>query len=131
VWGTAGAIALLVLLPLLAIEPELDENRFPSPEALAAVTADRFFHDDATGGFLISEQWPERTVYLDDRAELYGAEMIEEYQAATRGAYTDLFDRYQMTQALARPEWALVTALAADGWSEAYRDEYFVVLTAP
>lgn len=131
VWGTAAALALLVLLPLLVVEPGLDPKRFPSEQALAAVTDDRFFHDDATGGFLIYAQWPDRMVYLDDRAELFGAEMIEEYQSATRGAYTELFARYEMTQALARPEWALVDLLAADGWSEDYRDEHFVVLRAP
>lgn len=131
VWGTAGAVALLVLLPLLVVEPGLDPKRFPSEEALAAVTDDRYFHDDATGGFLIYAHWPEQMVYLDDRAELYGAEMISEYQSARSGVYSELFARYEMTQALARSEWALVEALAADGWSEDYRDEYFVVLRAP
>ena len=46
-------------------------------ELLGAGRAERLadvptFHDDSTGGYLIWAEGPERLVYIDDRAELYG-----------------------------------------------------------
>ena len=94
--------------------------------------ADRhLFHDDGVGGFLIYEEWPDRLVYIDDRAELYGAEMLLEYNEARQGRYEDLFERYGFDAALSRAHWPLTEVLDADGWTRAAEDEEFIVFLAP
>ena len=39
------------------------------------------------GGYLIYAEWPERLIYIDDRAELYGEELFREYRDMRGGDY--------------------------------------------
>jgi hypothetical protein len=89
------------------------------------------FHDDAVGGYLIYAEWPERSVYIDDRAELYQEEFIDFVKArAGNDVWREVFDRYQINQALLKLEDPLVQILEAEGWIESFADDRFVVLTA-
>jgi len=130
-WVAAGVVAALVVAPLLLVPHRIDTSVFPPDAAIAAAGPQPFFHSDAVGGYLIYRNWPAERIYLDDRAELYGAEFFAEYLAATRGAYEPVFSRYGMRAAIASVDWPLVTVLERDGWRTAYRDEHFVVLRAP
>jgi hypothetical protein len=132
VGAVLGVLALLTLSPL-ALEPlgVLDEERFPSEDIRSAMADRHLFHDDGVGGFLIYEEWPDRLVYIDDRAELYGAEMLLEYNEARQGRYEDLFERYGFDAALSRAHWPLTEVLDADGWTRAAEDEEFIVFLAP
>ena len=85
-------------------------------------------HDDAVGRYLIYRSGPERLVYIDDRAELYGEERFAEFLAARDGSYEALFDRLGFDAALVRPTWALRKALLRDGWHITYSDSVFEVL---
>jgi len=87
------------------------------------------FHDDRTGGYLIWAEGPQRLVYIDDRAELYGERMAE--FVAIRDLETDwkpVFERDGVEQVLFGAEEDLVDELEAAGWSSTYEDEFFVVL---
>ncbi len=58
------------------------------------------WHDDATGGYLIyANRLP---VFIDDRAELFGADFFREFVNTRRGtpAWRSTFDRYGIEQAL-------------------------------
>jgi hypothetical protein len=124
-------MALLTILPLVILPlGELDEDRFPSPHIQEAIGELEPFHDAAVGGFLIYAEWPDRLVYLDDRAELYGAERLQEYDDARNGRYHDVFARYGFTAALARNDWALRDVLAEDGWRVVAEDETFTVFVS-
>jgi len=120
------------MLPMFASRlGELDSERFPGESEQALIASRNVFHDDGVGGFLIYAEWPDRLVYIDDRAELYGADGLAEFTRVTSGIYTEVFDRYGFDAALTRPEWPLTDRLRADDWEEVYTSEEFVVFYAP
>lgn len=124
----AGALVLLIPF-LVPVDSGLDESRFPL-EAARHLTAERVFHDDGAGGYLIYAQWPERRVFIDDRAELYGeflAEFVEVRGA--RPVWREVFEEHRITQALLKVDDPLAEVLRLAGWSEDHRDERFVVYT--
>jgi hypothetical protein len=122
----AGAV--LVIPFLVASDGAIDEERFPV--AAAAELEDvPTFHDDRTGGYLIWAMGPERLVYIDDRAELYGERMTE--FVAVRDLESDwepIFEREGIEQVLFRADEELVEVLESAGWAPTYQDEHYVVL---
>lgn len=129
-WAMAFIVVGVGVASLLLPVETFDPERFPNDELLASLETDRFFHDDAVGGYLIYRDWPAQQVYIDDRAELYGAEGFAEFREAKQGAYEDLFARYGMTEAIVKPDWDLGAALERDGWVVGYEDEFFVLMRA-
>ena len=127
-----AAIAALVGVPfLIPAGGPLSDERFPL-EAVAALKQGRVFHDDVTGGFLIYTEWPERLVYVDDRAELYGEDLVAFAEARLGDAsWIELFDRWGFDQALVRRDDAIASILeASPNWKSVYADENFVVYDA-
>lgn len=126
--GIAG-LAVLALPFFLRSDARLPEDRFPIA-ALAHLTDARTYHDDVTGGFVIWAEWPERQVYVDDRAELYGARLSE--LVSVRTGETDwrpVFERDGIEQALLITGEPLAVSLEEEGgWSPRYQDENFVIL---
>jgi hypothetical protein len=126
----AGAVlAIPFLVPVTAGS---FAERFPV-EAARHLTAQRVFHDDVVGGYLVYAQWPERRVFVDDRAELFGAEHFTDTVEARNGtpSWRETFDRWGIEQALVGAEEGLAVVLADDGWTERFRDDDFVVLDRP
>lgn len=122
-----GAVVLTV--PFLSVdEATLDEQRLPV-EASQSLVDRRTFHDDRVGGYLIWAQWPERLVYLDDRAELYD-ERIRELALIRAGEldWRPVFGRDGIEQALLFAEEPLVGELIQEGWRTVHEDDEFVVL---
>jgi hypothetical protein len=123
-----GVVALLTVLPLVLLPlGVLDDERFPSPGIHESIRELDPFHDAAVGGFLIYADWPDRLVFIDDRAELYGVERLLEYDEVRNGRYEEVFARYGFESALTRNDWALRDTLAADGWRIVAEDESFTV----
>ena len=126
----ALVFALVVLvLPLLLIEDgQLSEERFPV-DAVASLDDTPTFHDDVIGGFLIWAEGPERKVYIDDRAELYGNRMAE-FVDVRRGEddWHPVFQRDGIGQALLPNDAYLVSELGEAGWEAVYKDENFTLL---
>ena len=132
VWGMAALVVLIGAGILLRpVESPFEVENYPTSQVLGAVETERIFHDDAVGGYLIYRDWPERQVFIDDRAELYGAEFFGEFDAIRRGAYEDVFERYGITEAIVKPHWPLYGILLRDGWVVGYEDEYFAVIRSP
>jgi hypothetical protein len=128
-----GAIGLAVLAMPFAIarSTALDPTHFPI-EAARHLTAERVFHDDTTGGYLIYAYGPERRVYIDDRAELFGDRIADFIQ--TRNAQGDWeaeLARTGVEEALLKKTDPLTQALIRSGWQEEFSDETFVVLAEP
>ncbi|MBT8165329.1 MAG: hypothetical protein HKO63_08640 [Acidimicrobiia bacterium] len=131
-----GAIAALVVVTAVWLGWERagsypDDELFPV-SAIAALDPGPLFHGDAVGGYLIYEAWPDRLVYTDDRAELYGEERFEEFVDARAGrpVWREVFDRHGIDQALLSADsTGLQEVLSASGWYERYRDPEFVVLS--
>ena len=101
-------------------------------EAAEHLTLDRVFHGDGVGGYLIFDTWPDRLVYVDDRAELYKDHYVA-FSDTTRGGSEWLaeFERWDLDQALVSVDQPITQILLAAGWREAHRDENFLVLDRP
>jgi len=131
--GVAGALVVVVaMLPMLT-RPlgQLDEERFPSAAITAALGEDRAFHGDAEGGYLIYAEWPDRLIYIDDRAELYGRELFEEYRDIRGGDYREAFARWEIDVVMAQNGWSLTDVLTEDGWVIRESDDHFTVFGRP
>lgn len=121
-------LVVLVTPFLLASDAAIDEERFPVAATLELEDVPTF-HDDRAGGYLIWAEGPERLVYLDDRAELYGERMAEFVEI--RDLETDwepVFERDGIEQVLFQADEELVGELKAAGWTAAYEDDFYVVL---
>jgi hypothetical protein len=89
------------------------------------------FHDDSAGGYLIWAEGPERLVYIDDRAELYGDRMAEYVEVRDlERDWEPVFERDGIEQALLKVDEELIGELEAAGWTATYEDEEYVVLRA-
>jgi len=121
-------VAILILPFLLKSDGSLDDEHFP---VAAAVALDDVltFHDDRTGGYLIWLDGPDRPVFLDDRAELYGGR-IGEFVEIRKGnlAWEPVFARDGIEQVLLRADESLLDDLRASGWASVYQDGQYVVL---
>jgi hypothetical protein len=121
-------LAVLVLPFLLIKGSELPADRFPVA-AIQSLDDSKTFHDDRVGGFLIWAQGPDRKVYIDDRAELYGQRMEEFVQVRRRDlAWEPIFERDGVKQALLSTSESLVDELKDAGWAAVYSDEHYVIL---
>lgn len=122
------AIVVLVLPFAMIDDARLAEEKFPLV-ARAELEDVPTFHDDRTGGYLIWAEGPERKVYLDDRAELYG-ERIEEFVQVRNGVkdWKPVFERDGVRQALLVNAEPLIDSLHEGGWGTVYQDDYFTIL---
>ena len=125
----AIAVALIVV-PLIALAgfKGVDPDRFPL-EAAAYLKSEPVWHDDATGGYLIyANRLP---VFIDDRAELYGAEFFREFVDTRRGtpAWLAAFERYGIEQALVANDAGLAEVLATEGWRVDFSDDRWTVFS--
>jgi hypothetical protein len=122
------ALAVVAMPFVLARDTNLDPTHFPIG-ASQALTAERVFHDDTTGGYLIYAYGPGRQVYIDDRAELFGdriAHFIETRNA--RGDWESELEEARIEEALLKKTDPLAEALERSGWEETFTDDVFVVL---
>ena len=120
----------LVIVPFVAFLgfAGLDSERFPV-EAATHLSSSVVWHDDATGGYLIySGQFP---VFIDDRAELYGAEHFREFVRTRQGGPTwqTTFEEYGFDQVLVRSDVGLASVLAAEGWVVDFTDDRWTVFS--
>jgi hypothetical protein len=124
----AVAMVPIVALVVAARAPTLSPEMFPVNVA-SNLEGERVFASDGAGGYLIYAYWPERLVYVDDRAELFTEvlpEMVQVRGAAP--AWREAFTRWGFDEAILRTEDPLTGALQAEGWSVAASDEYWVRL---
>jgi hypothetical protein len=123
--------AVLIIPLLVPLTGGLDRELF-AVDAISHLAPGTAFHDDAVGGYLIYTEWPDRKVYVDDRAELYGDAFVDFVRSrAGQEGWQEVFDRYQLRQALLKIEDPLAQILALRGWQERFRDEKFVILSEP
>ena len=123
----ALGVAVIPFIPSTA--GGLDQARFPL-EAARELEPGPLFHDDVVGGYLIYAFWPELEVFIDDRAELYGADFYRSFTDARFGRpeWREVFAASGISQALLRPSDPLSEVLRLEGWRVVYQDEHFVVL---
>jgi len=102
-----------------------------SPEAAAAIRGcpGRLYNKYADGGYLV---WfvPEQPVFLDGRQDPYPLAFLQRasFARSDRAARTAMFAEYGIRCAALSPRSLLVPSLRAEGWSERYADDRWVVL---
>jgi hypothetical protein len=122
-------VVFVLVLPVFLVEgSEIPEDDFPVAAAPFLNTAP-LFHDDRVGGYLIWSEGPDRLVYFDDRAELYG-ERMEEFVKVRNGdlAWEPIFERDGIGQVLLESDEELVTEISDAGWETVYSDDSYTVL---
>lgn len=127
---SVAVFAVMVVAISVVVKPEdgLSEDRFPEA-ALSSLDNVPTFHDDRVGGFLIWVQGPERLVYVDDRAELYGDRLGEFVRIRNSDQdWQPVFERDGIEQALLKAEETLIDDLMDAGWKTVYEDETYVIL---
>ncbi len=80
------------------------------------------------GGYL-AWKLPEKPVYIDGRADLYGDEIVTEWHSIVSGASQGMnaLQKRNIQIILLEPTWPIVPLLPAQGWREAYRDETAII----
>ena len=115
--GIPLVLAGIFLLPfVLDVEGGLDMNRFPV-DLVEQAENSTLFHDDVVGGYIIYSAWPQIRPLVDDRAELYGEDLVEFVQARSAApSWHEYFDEYGFDMALVRDEQAITQVLRLSGW---------------
>ena len=83
------------------------------------------------GGYTIYKLYPKYRVFVDGRADLYGDDLLQQFQTAVqlRTGWREVLDRWNVRAVLLPPFCALVQALVLDpGWHLEYRDSQALLL---
>ncbi len=91
---------------------------------------DRIFNCYDWGGYFIWRLYPERLVFIDGRADVYGDTLFEEYFNTSNGQpnWRETLNKYQINAALIKPDSALASLLRVDpDWRKVYEDKQAVV----
>ena len=82
------------------------------------------------GGYLIWKLHPERAVYIDGRADVYGDALVEDYLRAEAGepGWRALLERDGVRVVMVAPDAALATLLREDkDWDRVFEDGQAVI----
>lgn len=130
--GGMATLALVVVLPfLLPGRPGLDEERFAT-RLLAEAGSEHVLHDDVVGGYVAYALWPERRVFVDDRAELYGSFLADFVSARDgRPEWRTLLATWGIEEAVVDARSALAQLLVESGWLQIGSQGDYVLLAKP
>jgi hypothetical protein len=116
-------------------QPQAEARQFPA-RAVAYLQANPpqgpiFNHYD-WGGYLIWKLYPSTPVFIDGRADLYGAQLFHDFADAyqLKGPWQQIFERWHIHTVIIPPESALATGLqSAPDWTISYQDRQAIILT--
>jgi hypothetical protein len=84
------------------------------------------------GGYAIWNLFPDYRVFIDGRADLYGADVLRQFKTAIqlRTGWRDVLDNWQVEAVLLPPSCALAQALILDpDWRTVFSDSKAVILS--
>ncbi len=130
----ALCISLINVRQVVAKQADAEAQHFPA-KATEFIRAqnmpDPIFNWYDWGGYLIWKLYPERRVYIDGRADVYGDAFIEEFLRASKGQgdWREPLRRYNIRTVIVKPDSPLVSLLVKEeAWSKAFEDNQAVVL---
>ncbi len=85
----------------------------------------RMFNDYAWGGFLIYRLYPLHRVFIDGRADMYGADIMDDYMKTSRvqTGWEAVLDKWNIDTVVWHKDWPLAAMLRkTPGWDEVYHD---------
>ncbi|MEO0494498.1 MAG: hypothetical protein AAF081_13905 [Actinomycetota bacterium] len=139
--ATTALASLAVIVPLVAIRgPHVDLDRYPI-EAVNAMVDDldlspadrRVVHQDFVGNYFDLRFGDAGATWIDDRFELHDLELVEDYLVlldATPG-WDEVLRRHDPDALLWPADKPLVEVALADGWTEVWGSDDWVVLVPP
>jgi hypothetical protein len=83
------------------------------------------------GGYTIWHLYPEYRVFVDGRADLYGDNLLQQFQTAVqlKNGWQDVLDKWNVEAVLVPPSCALAQALLLDpNWHPVFSDSKAIVL---
>ena len=86
----------------------------------------KIFNSYGWGGYLIWRLYPDRFVFIDGRADVYGDQFLNNYINIYRGhaGWQEKLDAYKITQVLVEPASNLADALLqSPAWQVSYQDK--------
>jgi hypothetical protein len=135
--------AVLMLMAVLALvkwvtlahnQDAREAEQFPEKAVAFLRDSDRprkiFVYYD-WGGYAIWKLYPEYRVFVDGRADLYGEDLLRQFETAVqlRTGWRDVLDSWKVEAALLPPSCALAQALLLDpNWHAAFRDSKAIIL---
>jgi hypothetical protein len=130
----ALGIGLVNVRQVVARQAETEAKNFPA-SAVEFIRAhnlpDPIFNRYDWGGYLIWKLYPERRVYIDGRADVYGDAFLEEFLRTGKGQgdWREPLRRFCIRTVIVKPDSPLASLLIKeDGWSKAFEDSQAVVL---
>jgi hypothetical protein len=134
-----GVFAVALLPRTTAVQASRDAplNGYPQDAAryvLRNYTDARVFNSYNYGGFLIYAWYPHQMVFVDGRADVYGAEFLNDYSKVTRlrEGWDQILDRYAIDLVLIESNSPLASALRVDPrWQEDFRGTEASVFVRP
>ena len=141
--GPAWAGVVMLLLAGFAVtrwsvlsrdQAAMEAQNFPrkAVEALAASNpGGRVFAYYDWGGYAIFKLYPKYRVFVDGRADLYGGDLLRQFQTAVqaKAGWQEVLDGWNLRVVLVPLQSALAQALALDAdWSVQYKDSQAVIL---
>jgi hypothetical protein len=136
-------VALLVCLPVglcaaklasvARAQPSVEAEKFPSAAVeflRGRADAGPVFNHYGWGGYLVWKLYPERLVFIDGRADVYGDALLEEYLSAENGeqGWRATLDRYAVRAVMIKPGAPLASLLGEEaGWEKVYEDGRAVI----
>jgi hypothetical protein len=130
----ALAVSMMNVRHVVARQADAEEKHFPARavEFLRSQNLpDPIFNGYDWGGYLIWKLYPERRIYIDGRADVYGDAFIEEFLRAIRGQgdWREPLRRNGIRTVIVKPDSPLASLLLKEeGWSKAFEDNQAVVL---
>jgi hypothetical protein len=131
----AGALGLRVLPNTQpSLLDDTTRKNFPVDAVAhlaAASTPSPLFNAYEWGGYLIWSAYPQRKVFIDGRAEVYGDSILSDYieVAALGGKRQDVLDRYGVQSILIHAGNPLGAVLRSSGWRLEYSDQVAEIYT--
>jgi hypothetical protein len=124
--GWASTKALVAHHPFTFLESQMPVK---AVEVLQQRKAERIFSTAPFGGYLVSR---DIKAFIDGRAELYGAQFVQDYfnaiEARNLGELLSLLDRYQIDATLLNATSPAGYALdQVKGWQRLYKDDTAVI----
>lgn len=129
----AFAVGLMNVRQVMARQAYTEAQGFPSAAVefmRAQATPAPIFNCYDWGGYLIWKLYPERRVYIDGRADVYGDAFIEEYLGTSKGEgdWRAPLKRFEIRTVIIRTNSPLANLLEREeGWSKAYEDRQAVI----
>ena len=130
----ALGIGMMNVRQVVARQAQTEAQRFPA-SAVEFIRAENppgpIFNWYDWGGYLIWKLYPERLVYIDGRADVYGDAFIKEFLQASKGEgdWREPLSRYNVRTVIIKPDSPLSHLLQREeGWSKAFEDKQAVVL---